>query len=222
MAKILIVEDDDSLRDALQLTLSMDKHIVDTAVDGAEAEFKLKSFDYDLLLLDWNLPDKMGVDIIKDYRARGGRLPILLLTGKSTASDKECGLDSGADDYLTKPCDLIKLKARIRALLRRPPLLGAGSLQCKNISIDPVQHLVFKDGEPVQLMPREYQLLEFLMRHPDQVFSQEALLNRVWPSSSESTVEAMRTTLKRLRKKLDPEANVISTIHGVGVVLKKT
>ena len=222
MAKILIVEDDESLRDALQLTLELDKHIIDTAADGAEAEFKIKSFDYDMVVLDWNLPDTTGVKIIKDYRIRGGRMPILLLTGKSSSSDKESGLDSGADDYLTKPFDDVELKARIRALLRRPPLVGEATLKCKNISMDTVQHTVFKDGELVQLMPREYQLLEFLMRHPDQVFSQEALLNKVWPSSSESTVEAMRTTLKRLRKKLDPESEIIGTIHGVGIVLKKT
>jgi DNA-binding response OmpR family regulator len=145
-----------------------------------------------------------------------------MLTGKSSSADKGSGLDSGADDYLTKPFDDGELKARIRALLRRPPLISDGTLKCKNISLDPVQHAVFKDGVLLQLMPREYQLLEFLMRHPDQIFSQETLLNRVWPSSSESTVEAMRTTLKRLRKKMDPDGEIIGTIHGVGVVLKKT
>ena len=121
MAKILIVEDDDSLRDTLQLTLELDKHIIDTAADGAEAEFKIKSFDYDIVLLEWNLPDKMGIEILKDYRSRGGRMPILMLTGKSSSADKGSGLDSGADDYLTKPFDDGELNARIRAL-RRPPL----------------------------------------------------------------------------------------------------
>ncbi len=220
MAKILLVEDDPNLLDALQLTLEIEKHTVDTAMDGSEAEFKLKSYDYDLLVLDWQLPDAEGVDIVRKFRLRGGRTPVLMLTGKAKISEKEEGLDSGADDYLTKPFDDAELKARIRALLRRPALSLDTIMRCRDITLDPVQHIVKKGDEKVQLMPKEYQLLEFLMRHPNQVFSQETLLNKVWPSDSEATVEALRTTLKRLRKKLDPNGEVIGTIHGVGLVLK--
>lgn len=220
MAKILVVEDDNSLREALQLSLELEKHVVDTAEDGDEGEFKIKSYEYDLLILDWQLPGKDGVELIRSYRQRGGRTPILLLTGKSKPTEKGEGLDSGADDYLTKPFQDIELKARIRALLRRPALVCATVLACKDITLDPVKHLVKKSGEPVQLMPKEFQLLEFLMRHPNQIYSQESLLNKVCPSDSEATVEALRTTVKRLRKKLDPEGELVGTVHGVGLVLR--
>ena len=220
MAKILIVEDDPNLLEALQLSLEIEKHIVDTAADGSEAEFKIKSFDYDLLVMDWQLPDKDGIDIVRSYRLRGGKTPILMLTGKAKSLDKEMGLDSGADDYLTKPFDDIELKARIRALLRRPALSLDTILSCQDITLDPAQHLAKKAGAAVQLMPKEFQLLEFLMRHPNQVFSQETLLNKVWPTDSEATVEALRTTVKRLRKKLDPDGEIVSTVHGVGLVLR--
>ena len=220
MAKILIVEDDESLRDALELALLAERHTVDTSGDGGEAEFKLKTFDYDLLIMDWQLPDADGPDIVKRFRERGGVTPVLMLTGKSASLDKEFGLDSGADDYLTKPFDTVELKARIRALLRRPGSVSTVVLNCKDISLDPQTHVVTKTGEVVQLMPKEYQLLEFLLRHPNQVYSQESLLNKVWPSDSEATVEALRTVVKRLRKKIDPESVMICTIHGVGFVLK--
>lgn len=220
MAKILLVEDDPNLLLALQITLEVEKHTIDTAADGSEAEFKIKSFDYDLLVLDWQLPDKDGVDLVREFRLRGGRTPILMLTGKSKPQEKGLGLDSGADDYLTKPFDELELKARIRALLRRPALSCDTVLNCQDLTLDPKQHIVTKAGGDVQLMPKEYQLLEFLMRHPDQVFSQEALLNKVWPTDSEATAEALRTTVKRLRKKIDPEAKIVSTVHGVGFVLK--
>lgn len=220
MAKILLVEDDANLREALQLTLEMEKHTVDTASDGAEAEFKIKSYDYDLLVLDWQLPGMEGIDLVRGFRLRGGRTPVLMLTGKSKSMEKELGLDSGADDYLTKPFDDVELKARIRALLRRPALSLDTVLSCQDISLDPSQHVVKKAGAVVQLMPKEYQLLEFLMRHPGQVFSQESLLNKVWPSDSEATTEALRTTVKRLRKKIDPDGEIVGTIHGVGLVLR--
>ncbi|MBX9689621.1 MAG: response regulator transcription factor [Candidatus Obscuribacterales bacterium] len=220
MAKLLLVEDDPNLLEALQLTLELEKHVIDTASDGEEAEFKIKSFEYDLLIMDWQLPDKEGVDIVKAYRQRGGKTPILMLTGKSRAAEKGQGLDSGADDYLTKPFDDIELKARVRALLRRPAVICDNILSCRGISLNPSLHVVTKDDQVVQLMPKEYQLLEFLMRHPNQVFSQETLLNKVWPTDSEATVEALRTTLKRLRKKMDPEGQIIGTIHGVGLVLR--
>lgn len=222
MAKILIVEDDTSLREALELTLMAEKHTVDTAADGAEADFKIKTFDYDLLILDWQLPDAEGVDICKNFRTRGGSTPVLMLTGKSASIDKAQGLDSGADDYLTKPFDDIELKARIRALLRRPSAVSSNVLSCKNVTLDPATHIVCKDGAEIQLMPKEFQLLEFLMRHPDQVYSQESLLNKVWPTDSEATIEALRTVIKRLRKKIDPHSEMVCTIHGVGFVLKTT
>lgn len=222
MAKILIVEDDMSLREALELTLMAEKHTVDTAADGSEADFKLKTFDYDLLILDWQLPDAEGVDIVRNFRTRGGSTPVLMLTGKSASLDKAQGLDSGADDYLTKPFDDVELKARIRALLRRPGAVSANVLSCKDVTLDPATHIVCKAGLEVQLMPKEFQLLEFLMRHPDQVYSQESLLNKVWPTDSDATIEALRTVIKRLRKKIDPNSEIVCTIHGVGFVLKTT
>jgi DNA-binding response OmpR family regulator len=113
-----------------------------------------------------------------------------------------------------------ELGARVRSLLRRPAAVRETVLTAKNITMDPTKYRVHKDGEVITLVPKEFQLLEFLMRHPNQVFSPEALLNRVWPSESDSTAEALRTTMKRLRKKIDPDGIVLKTVHGVGYILE--
>jgi DNA-binding response OmpR family regulator len=220
MAKVLLIEDDEYLASLVRDLLAMSKHTVEHLANGADADNHLRIFPYDLIILDIELPGKNGLDILREYRGHGGRTPILMLTSKATISDRLTGLDTGADDYLPKPFDMRELDARVRALLRRPVAVLANVLKAADLELDPNQVTVTKSGEPVRLLPQEFKLLEFLMRHPNQVFSMQAILNHVWPSDSSSTEEALRSTTKRLRKKIDPEGKILCTVHGVGYVLR--
>jgi DNA-binding response OmpR family regulator len=221
MVKILLVEDNEDISNTVRTYLTFEHYTVETMADGVEARSLLKSFAYDLIILDWQLPGMSGVEICKEYRSQKGKTPVLMLTGKSSITDKLEGLDSGADDYLTKPFDMRELGSRVRALLRRPAeLMDTECLRAGPLSLDPAKHVAMREGVPVVLVPREFQVFEFLMRHPNQVFTAEALLNRVWPSESDATEEALRIAMKRLRKKIDPDSQVLKNIHGVGYILE--
>jgi OmpR-family two-component system manganese-sensing response regulator len=220
MAKIFLVEDDpeifNNVRDWLQ---ECENHIVEVAEKGREALEHLRFYNYDLIILDWDLPEMSGLDLCLEFRKRGGNTPVLFLTGKRELLNKEAGFEAGADDYLTKPFHVRELAARVRALLRRPPSVFKGStLQIRHIELDPASACVTTNGDAVKLNAKEYALLEFFMRHPGQLFSAEALLDRVWKSSSDATTEAITTCIKRLRKKLDLEGqpSIITTLHGLG------
>ncbi|MBX9687978.1 MAG: response regulator transcription factor [Candidatus Obscuribacterales bacterium] len=220
MAKILVVEDSADILEMVKLTLESEHYSVETAANGDDGWFYLSSYDYDLAILDWQMPGKAGIDMIREYRSLGGKTPILLLTGLTSFANKEEGLDGGADDYLTKPFNVRELCARVRALLRRSNRETDNKLRGGGIELDPVSYVVTMSGAPVDLQPKEFQLLEFFMRHPNKVFDQEAVLNRVWPSDSEATVQALRSTLRRLRTKIDPDGKVIKTVHGVGYIFR--
>lgn len=220
MAKIVVIEDNADLANMVKTFLLFEHHTVETIGHGGEARDHLKTFEYDLIILDWELPEVSGLEILKHYRSRGGQAPVLMLTGKDEISDKEEGLDGGADDYLTKPFHMKELGARVRSLLRRPAAVRESVLSAKSITMDVSKYRVHKGTESIALVPKEFQLLEFMMRHPNQVFTPEALLNRVWPSESDSTAEALRTTMKRLRKKIDPDSEILKTVHGVGYILE--
>ena len=222
MAKLLLVEDDQDLSGRVTEWLNFEQHAVEAVFDGLEASERLKFYQYELVILDWDLPKKPGIDVCKEYRAGGGLTPILMLTGKGTVNDKELGLDAGADDYLTKPFHLKELSARIRALLRRPATFTGTTLKIGTLEIDPSSHQLTVDGKEVNLLPKEYAILEFLMRHPNEVFSPDALLNRVWNSESDASTDTVYTYIKTLRKKVSPEApsSIIKTVHGVGYKLE--
>jgi len=223
MTKILLVEDDADILKTVVTFLKFEQFAVETTSDGLEAQALLKSFAYDLIILDWQLPGMSGVEICKDFRGRRGMTPVLMLTGLSSVKSKLEGLDSGADDYLTKPFDMRELGSRVRALLRRPAsVIANNNLIAGHLCLDEAQRIVTAKGSPIALTPREYELFQFLMRHPNQALSGEALLNRVWPSDSTVTAEALRTAMKRLRSKIDPEAKVLKTIHGVGYILESS
>jgi len=222
MAKILLVEDDPNLAKLVKDWLALDTHHVETVHDGQEAQNRLKADQYDLLILDVNLPNLSGLEILKSFRAAGGITPILMLTGRDSVADKEEGLNEGADDYLTKPFHGKELVARIKALLRRPPALVTKVLMFDSLTLDREHYQVTNHGKEVALVPTEFDLLEFFMRNPNRVFAPEAILNRVWSSTSDATVDALTSCVKRLRKKIDSpgQQSFIRTIHGVGYKLQ--
>jgi DNA-binding response OmpR family regulator len=221
MAKILLVEDDRDLANLVVNILNVERHTVEAVTDGPEGLGRLKMFKYELIILDWMLPGLSGMDICTEFRARGGNTPILMLTSKSLPEEKERALDGGADDYLTKPFHHKELTARIRALLRRPQAVSAKVLQIGDVVLDPKTMKVFKKEEEIHLLPKEFSLLELFLRYPNQVFSGDALLDRVWASESAASVDTVRTYIKTLRKKIDSKgsASLIRTVHGVGYCL---
>lgn len=223
MAKILLVEDDVDLAGMVLDWLKFEHYNVELVYTGTEGLDRALGSEYDAIILDWDLPGVAGIEICKRLRAQGANTPVIMLTGKDAIAEKEMGLDSGADDYLTKPFNMKELAARLRAVLRRPAGLLDNVLRVRDIELEPTKYFVRKAGIELQLLPREFSLLEFFMRHPNQVFSAEALIQRVWLSDSEATGDAIRTCLKRLRKKLndnDDENPIIQTIHGVGYKLR--
>lgn len=220
MAKILLVEDDQMLGDTIEQSLVNDQHQVDLIRDGCLAGDHLLAIQYDLIILDWQLPGISGIDICRRYRSTGGQTPIIMLTAMSKIDNKEEGLDSGADDYLTKPFELRELKARIRSLLRRPLQFAGDVLQAGLLRVDTRMRQVSRtdNGEILHLKPNEYAVLEYFLRHPNEVISPELLLQRVWNTDSESTASAVYICINRIRKKIEgvSDTPLIATVHGVG------
>lgn len=219
MAKILLVEDDGSAVQFVTSWLTAERHVVEVARDGADGlEFMLMT-EFDVILLDWDLPSMSGHEVLKQFRAKGHTTPVIMLTAKSTIEDKETGLDSGADDYLTKPYALMELSARIRVQLRKTSKQTQNQLVSGDIVVVPDQLRVTRAGKEIELLPKEFSLFEFFMRNPDRVFSAEAIMQRVWQSETDATTDAFRSCLKRLRQKLALPGEgkpVIETIHGAG------
>lgn len=218
MPKILLVEDDLALRQTVEDFLSANRHEVECVSDGLEAAGRLKLYPYDLIILDWNLPGKEGIDVLAEYRASGGKTAVLMLTGKRYIDDRTTGLDTGADDYLTKPFDIRELSSRIRALLRRPSILLGEQLKAGEVTLNMQNYTAYKNGIEVKLLPKEFSLLAFLIKNRHQVYSVDDLLNRVWSSESDSSVDAVRQCITRLRRKLDIDGqpSIITTVTGIG------
>jgi len=220
MAKILLVDDDVRLSEVIDDWLTAEEHVVEYQSDGRGGWEKMTTSDYDVIILDWNLPDASGPELCKRFRDSGKTTPVLLLTGRSNIENKVEGLDAGADDYLTKPFSPKELSARLRALLRRfmskPPagdLLVAGGL-----NLDRKGRTVSVIGQPVHLLPREFALLEFFMLNPDQVFSANEIMDNVWSEENESSPDTVRVHITKLRSKLSAVGQEcpIKTVHRVG------
>jgi DNA-binding response OmpR family regulator len=219
MAKILLLEDDTALAQSVVEFLQLKgQHVVDWTPDGQKADELLRFYQYELLILDWDVPKKSGLELLLELRDRGRTVSVLFLTSKSAVSDRMQGLDSGADDYLCKPFSLDELGARVRALLRRGSEHKTPQLRAGDIVIDVAAHIVKKSGELVHLTGSEFALLEFLVRNKGKVFSPEALLNRVWASDSDTSPDMVKATVMRIRRKLGENADesVIRSVFGEG------
>ncbi len=201
--------------------LEAEGHVVEHALNGLDAEHLLSVSSYDLLILDWNLPGLSGIDVCKNYRSRGGTARVLMLTGKSTIEDKASGLDSGADDYLTKPFDMREVSARVRALMRRPEEIKADIIKYRGLELNCRSRQVSKNGVVIELFPKEFALLEFFIRNQGEAFSMEAIQKRIWPSDSESSPETLRVHIARLRSKIESEGEpaILRTVHRVGYIM---
>ncbi|HEY9733438.1 MAG TPA: response regulator transcription factor [Drouetiella sp.] len=221
MPKLLLADDDKQLRQIVGDWLEHEHYIVDLACDGLEAKEYLLSGGYDLLILDWSMPQLTGIEVCKWFRARGGSTPILMLTGKDEIEHKETGFGAGVDDYLTKPFELRELTARLRALLRRVSVASSSTIKVGPLVLDPDTHGASVDGKSLTLTGTEFAVLEFLGRHPNQVFNANALLDRVWNNSAEVSPDTVRVYIKRLRAKFDAlgHSDLIQNVHGVGYKL---
>jgi DNA-binding response OmpR family regulator len=223
MAKILLVEDDAlTAQQTSKWLAKMDGHTVETVDDGNEALARLKLYDYDLVILDWNIPGCAGVDVCNSIRSQGANLPVLMLTANAKIADKEVAFDCGADDYLTKPFDLKELSLRVRALMRRPANLRTDIMQVGSVKLDRSTKQVFKDGAQLQLTAREYALLELLMRHKDRPLSAEEIVNKAWSSESEVSQLTVKTVVSRLRAKLSHsgEESIVQNLPGRGYCVR--
>ena len=201
MAKVLIVDDNKETLSSLEQWLEFERYEVETACDGIAALDLIAVSEYDLIVLDWDMPRLNGIELCRELRNQRKQMPILLLTGKSGDAAVEIGLDSGADDYVTKPFSLKQLSARIRALLRRPANALPEVLQFKNVELNTNTRTVTIDKIEVELTPKEFSMLEVFMRHPHEVFSADALIQRVWKATEEVTDLSVRNCIRMLRKK---------------------
>ncbi len=221
---ILVMEDEDALATLLQYNLEKEGYDVVVAADGEEGLVQIDERQPDLVLLDWMLPKVSGIEVCRRIRGRTEtrNLPIIMLTARGEESDRVRGLDTGADDYLTKPFSMTELIARIRAVLRRiRPGLADDRVGHGDIVIDRVAHRVKRSGKEVHLGPTEFRLLDHFMRHPGRVFSREQLLDAVWGSDVYVEARTVDVHVGRLRKALNVEesANPIRTVRSAGYSL---
>jgi two-component system OmpR family response regulator len=215
--KILVVEDNLKLANFLSRAFSEEGFVVDAVTDGATALKQLESIPYDLVVLDWMLPGSDGLAVCRELRARGNRLPILMLTARADVGERIVGLDAGADDYLPKPFDLGELLARTRALLRRAQGGDASVLRVGSLVVDRVQRSATNDGRELVLTAREFALLVYLMREAGRIVPRTELLAKVWQSSFDPGSNVVEVHVKNLREKLGPEgAKMIETVRGAG------
>jgi len=218
--RILLVEDDAVLGDAVQIGLSQEKYTTDWVKDGHSASLALKNETFDLLVLDLGLPQRSGMDVLKELRDAGNTIPVLILTARDTISDRVQGLDTGADDYLTKPFDMDELVARIRALLRRSSGRASPVLTHGEITLDPASHQVTNNGAVIELSGREFAILQVLLEFSGKVMSRSRLEEELYGWSSDVESNTVEVYIHHLRKKLG--SSLIRTIRGVGYMIDKT
>ncbi len=216
--RLLLVEDEVRLAHALRRGLAADGFGVEVAGDGATGLELARHGDFDAVLLDVMLPAMSGYDVVRALRAEENWVPVLMLSAKDGEHDQADGLDYGADDYLTKPFSYVVLLARLRALLRRAPLARPAVLSSGDVELDPASRQVRVAAEPVALTPREFGLLEYLLRHPDRVVTKIEILDHVWDMAADVTPNAVEVYVGYLRRKLG--RRLVETVRGVGYRLE--
>jgi two-component system, OmpR family, manganese sensing response regulator len=219
--KILLVDDELELTDPLSRILQREGYNVDIAHNGAQGvEFALNN-DYDLLILDWMLPHKSGLDLCRELRKKSIATPVLFLTAKDTIDDRVLGLDAGADDYLVKPFELRELLARVRALLRRvgsEETINKSRLKVAGIELDLENQMAYRLGRAIELSEKEIQLLEYLMKNPDRLLTHEEIYNYLWQDDEKPSSNVLAALIRLLRRKieLNDEISLIHTVYGKG------
>ena len=225
MPKVLIVEDEEPLSLLLRYNLEAEGYSVESCVRGDEAEIRLRESLPDLLLLDWMLPVMSGIEVCRQIRRKpeSRDLPVIMVTARGEEGDRIRGLDTGADDYVTKPFAIGELLARIRALLRRSgPAQPQGQLIYSDIEMDLAAHRVSRNGKAIHLGPTEFRLLRYFLEHPGRVFSREQLLNAVWGPNIYVETRTVDVHIRRLRKALNDvkgTRDIIRTVRAAGYAL---
>jgi two-component system, OmpR family, copper resistance phosphate regulon response regulator CusR len=218
--RILVVEDNPRIAGFLEKGLREEGYVVQTAADGDTAFARASAEGFDAAVVDVMIPGRSGLEVVRDLRAAGIALPVLLLTARDQTEDKVQGLDSGADDYLTKPFDFSELTARLRALLRRSGAGAPAVLRTGDVELDPTTREVRKAGEEVELTPKEYALLEYLLRNADRPLSRATLMEHVWGIRFDPGTNVVDVFINALRNKVDRERELIQTVRGVGYVIR--
>lgn len=216
--RVLVVEDERRLAQIIKRGLVEGGYAVDLAFDGEEGKFLAETENYDLVILDLMLPKINGLMVCRELRNKGIKTPILVLTAKTTLDDKIAGLNSGADDYLTKPFAFLELSARVAALIRRSRAVAAVQLSAADLILDPTKHLVKRGGKQIKLTPKEFSILELLLSHKDEVVSRTVITEHVWDYNFDGMSNVVDVFVAALRKKIgDTKKNkIIQTVHGVG------
>jgi heavy metal response regulator len=222
--RILVVEDEKKVANFIKRGLEEEEFTVDIAYDGEEGIRMAANMGYDLILMDVMLPKKDGLSAIKELRNKSISTPILCLTAKDSVEDITSGLDIGSDDYLTKPFAFAELIARVRALIRRGSQDRGAELYFADLRLDPVEHKVWRDNQEIDLTSKEYALLEYFMRSPNQVHTRTMIAEHVWDYTFDSFTNIIDVYVNYLRKKIDRnfDRKLIHTVRGVGYVLKES
>ena len=216
--RILIVEDERRLCQIIKKGFTEEGYAVDTAFDGEDGWYLAEAENYDLIILDLMLPKIDGLTICARLRDKGSKTPILILTAKTELDDKISGLNSGADDYLTKPFAFLELKARVGALIRRSHRVTKPHLGVGDLSLDPIKHQVKRAGKNIRLTPKEFAILELLLAHKDEVVSRTMITEHVWDYNFDGMSNVVDVFMAALRRKIDDSGKkkLIQTVHGVG------
>jgi two-component system, OmpR family, manganese sensing response regulator len=217
--RILLVDDEAEMADPLSLMLKREGYQVDVAYDGDRGTVMANETPYDLLILDWMMPGKSGIDICRNLRTQGQTTPVLLLTAKDTIDDRVAGLDAGADDYLIKPFELRELMARVRALLRRPNSpSGSPILSINGLTLDISNQIAHRNDRAIELSEKETQLLACLMAQPHQLLTHDQIYQSVWKDGEIPSSNALAAQIRLLRRKIDgpQEEPLIQSIYGKG------